>query len=96
MLNTLSAADFESLVGQSLSFEFAAGAIALELIEVRIIKNPSPRAAPPFSLLLRGPRSSPLIQGMYRLQHPVHGTLELFMVPLGPDPHGMAYEVIFN
>ncbi|QBB71907.1 hypothetical protein ELE36_16930 [Pseudolysobacter antarcticus] len=96
MLNTLSAADFESLVGQNLSFEFAAGAYELELVEVRPIRNPSPREAPPFALILRGPRNSPLQQGVYRVQHPERGPLDLFMVALGPDAHGLVYEIIFN
>ncbi len=96
MLNTLSAADFEPLVGQNLSFEFAASACELELIEVRPIRNPSPREAPPFALILRGPRNSPLQHGIYRVQHPARGPLDLFMVALGPDPHGFSYEIIFN
>ncbi len=95
MLDILTAAEFEPLLGQSLSLEFGNDTHALELAEVRAIQNPSPRAAP-FALLLRGPRDNALPQGMYRLHHPAHGAIDLFMVPLGPDARGLCYEIIFN
>ena len=37
-----------------------------------------------------------LPQGMFRFEHPVHGTLDLFTVPIGPDGVGACYEIIFN
>jgi len=37
-----------------------------------------------------------LPQGIYRLHHPTHGALDLFMAPIGPDARGMRYEIIFN
>jgi uncharacterized protein DUF6916 len=46
-------------------------------------------------VLLAG-RALLLPQGIYRLYHPARGALDLFMVPLGPDPHGMRYEIVFN
>ncbi|MGH7748287.1 MAG: DUF6916 family protein, partial [Candidatus Dormibacteria bacterium] len=49
-----------------------------------------------FSLLFRGPRESPLEQGMAELEHPVIGAVAVFIVPVGVDAAGVQYEVVFN
>ena len=50
-----------------------------------------------FSLIFEHERKDfYLNQGIYRLEHPVLGQLELFLVPLGPVESGMQYEVIFT
>ena len=38
-----------------------------------------------------------LLQAMYTLEHDALGTLQLFIVPIGPDPdrQGMRYEAVF-
>lgn len=51
----------------------------------------------PFSLTFRNPeKKAYLPQRIYRLEHEQLGSLDLFIVPLGPDADGMRYEVIFN
>ena len=50
----------------------------------------------PFSLTLSGPRSPLLPQASYAVQHPVLGTVQLFMVPVGQDEQSTQYEVTFN
>ena len=50
----------------------------------------------PFNLLFRGPRSPYARQGTHRLEHDRLGTLEIFLVPLGPDATGMRYEAVFT
>jgi len=49
-----------------------------------------------FSLLFRGPISPFFPQAIYRLHHEKLGTMDLFLVPMGPDRDGMRYEAVFN
>ena len=50
----------------------------------------------PFSVVFRAPPGTPLPQRIYRLQHSELGTLDLFLVPIGPDADGMCYEAVFS
>ena len=50
----------------------------------------------PFSLVFRGPAGGALPQRIYRLEHPELGSLDVFLVPIGPDAGGMCYEAVFN
>ena len=63
----------------------------------RLEPHPGPRAEP-FSAYFLGPRSPALPQRIYTVDHDQLGTLDLFLVPLGPDPKtgGMLYEAVFN
>ena len=54
---------------------------------------PSRRA--PFSLLFRDPMTPLLPQRIYPMEHAQLGVFELFLVPIGPDQHGMCYEAVF-
>lgn len=69
------------------------GLMPLELFEVTE-KDHSTKLEQ-FSLVFRGPRTSHLPQGTYTLEHEKLGNLDLFLVPLGPDPAGMRYQAIF-
>ena len=97
MLDQLSAADFETLPEGRLALVHGERRILLEVAAIRPLPARAKRPVPPFALLLRdnGARSS-LPQGTFRYEHPVHGALDLFTVPIGPDSKGMCYEVIFN
>jgi hypothetical protein len=48
-----------------------------------------------FSLFFRGPEDRFLPQATYRLQHEKLGTMDMFLVPIGPDGTGMKYEAVF-
>jgi Domain of unknown function (DUF6916) len=50
----------------------------------------------PFSLLYRGPLTPVLPQRTYPVEHPGMGTLELFLVPVGPEDGAMCYEAVFT
>ena len=97
MIDQLSAADFETLPGHRLAMVHGDKRIDFEVAGVRALPARSQRPAPPFALLLRdkGARTA-LPQGTFRYEHPVHGALDLFTVPIGPDGQGMCYEIIFN
>ena len=47
-----------------------------------------------FSLVFRGGPSPPLPQRINRLEHDELGSLDLFLVPLGPDDVGQRYEAV--
>ncbi|MGA9335522.1 MAG: hypothetical protein WBV39_14680 [Rudaea sp.] len=96
MLEQLSVEDFLPLLGKNVTVEADAGSGELEVKEAAIIHSPSPRATPAFHLILRSASGWCLPQGIFRLQHPAHGDLDLFAVPIGPDGQGLCYEIIFN
>lgn len=80
--------------------------LEFELIEVSTLPSHADPADPadladlapkePFSLVFRGPRDILLEQRIYTLEHATLGKLEIFLVPLGPDKHGLRYEAVFN
>jgi hypothetical protein len=76
------------------------GGVAVELMLISVTEFtkgvPSPGERVPFSLLFRGPADRPLSQRIHRLEHPVMGALDLFIVPLGPREGGLVYEAVFN
>jgi hypothetical protein len=49
-----------------------------------------------FSLFFYGPGDILLKQGTFTLEHPTMGEVLLFIVPVGQDPQGFRYEVVFN
>jgi hypothetical protein len=61
-------------------------------------RHPTPHdglRAEPYSLVFIG--DVVLEQRIYALTHPVLGALEIFLVPIGPDPSGrLQYEAVFN
>jgi hypothetical protein len=96
-LDQLAAADFETLPDRQLVLVNGEQRIVLDVVETRALPARIARSTPPFAVTLRhtGARAS-LLQGMFRYEHPVHGALDLFTVPVGPDGQGMCYEIIFN
>lgn len=50
----------------------------------------------PFALHFSSPRRDAYLpQRVYCLENAAAGVFEIFIVPLGPDAHGMRYEAIF-
>ena len=49
-----------------------------------------------FSLQFSAPVTWRAPQRIYTVTHPELGSLDMFLVPLGPDAHGMRLEAIFN
>ena len=91
--------DNPAVFGACIGSTFRAGdRIEFSLAEV----NPLPRSphAPrsePFSLIFLGPPNPILPQATYRLTHDQLGELDIFIVPVGPDPQGrIQYEAVFN
>ena len=72
----------------------AAGALALELIEVSEVRlMPGSES---FSIVFRGPLSTFLPQAFHRFNYDELGAFELFIVPIRRDDHGFYHEAVFN
>ncbi len=98
MARELKIGDFFERVGEGFRVPLADGAIEITLVEVTNLAradHAGPRRAP-FSLTFRGPLRPALVQRTWPLEHAALGRLEVFLVPIGPDPSGMRYEAIFN
>jgi hypothetical protein len=96
MLDRVSKEDFEPLVGQKVKVYRGESGSDLEVKEVVATASPSPRATAPFRIVLRSRDGWTATQGIFRIEHPVLGAIELFAVPIGPDGTGLCYEIIFN
>ncbi|MFA5836997.1 MAG: hypothetical protein WC837_08595 [Bellilinea sp.] len=99
MLDKLTSADFVPYLNQAFIIDLD-GSVPYPLVlvsatELGEARNPGGRR--PFSLIFSNPRKDAyLSQQIYRLAHEKMGSLELFLVPLGPDQTGMRYEAIFS
>jgi hypothetical protein len=98
MADTLTPADFRSLEAPlQVEVPAAGGPMTLELAVASVEELPPHRLRPqPFSLILRGARERPLVQGTYALRHPRLGRIDVFLVPIAPDAGGARYEATFN
>jgi hypothetical protein len=96
MLDRLSLEDFLPLVGTEVEVSAFGHGARMKLREATAIRSPSPRATPPFQLVLSAPATWRMPQGMFRLAHPKLGDIEMFAVPIGPDGDSFCYEIVFN
>ena len=96
MLDRVSKEDFEPLVGRKVKVYQGDASADVEVKEVVATRSPSPRATEPFRIVLRSRDGWVATQGIFRIEHPALGALELFAVPIGPDGEGLCYEIIFN
>jgi hypothetical protein len=109
-LEALSAADFRGNVGSLFRLSVTSpesGLTVLAELELAEVNGPAGAASgafrAPFSLVFRGPLTPTLPQAIYPLNHDKLGTLELFLVPVGPEktvpPQAssrMRYEAVFG
>jgi len=98
-LDALQEADFAPHLGTPFRLHPPEGEpLELVLTEVRAhphLPGPAGRRHG-FSLTFRSALPRPLPQAIYRLDHDHLGSLELFLVPIGPRAGGMGYEAVFN
>jgi len=96
MSKLLGPADFEPHVGSD--FELATGSGDNPRLTLASVQRHPQQASPrtePFSLLFVG--DLVLDQRIHQLRHQALGDLEIFLVPIGPDPSGtLQYEAVFN
>ncbi|HEX8228497.1 MAG TPA: hypothetical protein VF826_04190 [Chloroflexia bacterium] len=103
MLETFTVERFSPFVGDTFQvFYNDTSAVELTLSSAAELGSESARewskssGRAPFTLLFIGSPQFLLAQGIYRLEHPTLGQVEMFMVPLGPNEQGMQYEIIFT
>lgn len=94
-LDTLSLDDFSAL-GAPLVVHASNVRVPLRVKSAQALPVHALRATPPFSVILEGPLDFPLRQGTFAVDHPVHGRLELFLVPVARTTTGLDYEAVFN
>jgi Domain of unknown function (DUF6916) len=99
-LRTLCLADFEPYVGQDFAFRTAGGKeLGTRLDHGRPLGGQAIPGAEraPFALIFVAERTEVLPQQTVSLCHETLGTLDLFVVPVGPDRQGrMQYEAVFT
>jgi hypothetical protein len=99
MLDTLEKAAFDAHVGEEFKLQLADGdSLVLKLAETDTLSGATAASdqRSPFSLTFIGPADRWVEQQTHTLEHPQMGTLQMFLVPLGPDTRGMRYEAIFT
>ena len=99
MLQDLTPASFEAHLGTPFRIHYG-GESPLEAL-LHEVKRHEPHPGPrnePFSAFFRSALRPILPQSIYRVEHETMGTMEIFLVPVGPDPQrqGMVYEAVFN
>jgi hypothetical protein len=87
--------DFSSHQDATFDMQTSGGTVPLKLAKADPAGN-SGRAGGAFSLLFVAPKGPWLPQGIYPVQHPVLGTMEIFLVPIGPASGGNGYNAVFT
>lgn len=89
---------FEPLLGQTFQISAGDSTLAAPLIEATNLRETqgAGQLSRQFSLIWRGPSQVRLEQGIYTIAHPALPALDLFLVCIGPDAHGMRYEAVFT
>lgn len=97
MLQDLTHSSFEENLNTPFRIHFG-GEAPLEVIlyQVRLHEAHNGPRKQPYSLYFRGPLRPILQQAIYQVEHDRMGTMDIFLVPIGPDGQGMGYEAVFN
>jgi len=98
-LKSLSYEVFEPCVDQAFEvLDDADSPVAMTLlaVEKRGQYDPDFADRQAFSLIFRGPAEPVLVQSTRPVRNDGLGTLDIFLVPIGPDKKGMRYEAVFT
>jgi hypothetical protein len=91
----LVAADFEPRLNEEFLLRTGEGELGLRLAEVRRLGT-AVREGGAFSLLFHSAPGPFLPQAIYSLTNPALGSVEIFLVPIGPGDGSNCYEAIFT
>jgi hypothetical protein len=94
-LATLGIDDFKAQLGSQFDVQTAGGTIAMKLSKVDPAGD-SGRKGGAFSLIFAAPRGPWLGQTIYPMRHAALGTMEIFLVPIGPLGEANGYQAIFT
>lgn len=87
---------FQKQLDQTFQVHGEFGTIETTLVDCKKLGGPPTNNRDPFSIVLRGPMDSPIDQNTYQVKNDAMGTMEIFLVPLGPDSTGLQYEAVFT
>ena len=99
MASTLNFSAFSERVNEVFTITDGAVTVELELVECNQLTAHPAGNTPQresFSLVFRGPMNLALPQRTFSLQNAAMGTMDIFLVPIGPDGKGLQYEAVFN
>ncbi len=96
MLAELTHEDFARCLNERFRLHIDSTSHELRLFQVKPLVAGMAGGRQPFSLLFRAPQDALFPQMIYRIENDRLGALDLFLVPIGPDEHGMVYEAPFN
>jgi len=104
MLNMVTKDTFSGYLGEKFHVHVAAAVLDMELVDVNELavavgrqrKKPSSSEPRPFSVLFQGPQTPLLPQAIYKVEHEAVGTMDIFIVPIGPEQGVAMYEGVFN
>jgi hypothetical protein len=97
MLDKLTIDDFKPRIGEAFTATAAGDrTLTLTLTSVVVVNAAPDAARTPFSLEFRDDAHDHVPQQTVAIEHAGMGAFDLFVVPLGPGPHGMRYEAIFT
>ncbi|HKI04912.1 MAG TPA: hypothetical protein VKK31_23230 [Thermoanaerobaculia bacterium] len=99
MLQDLTPTSFEAHLDTPFRIHYGENTLEVMLYEVKAHEPHPGTRTQPFSIYFRSPgQLGALPQATYRLEHGAMETMEIFIVPIGPDPKGggMRYEAVFN
>lgn len=86
--------DFSPHLEAVFELHSADGVVPLKLAKIGSYGQAT-REGGAFSLLFVAPAGPWLPQAIYPIQHPDLGTMEIFLVPIGPMSSGNGYEAVF-
>jgi hypothetical protein len=93
-LAALKLGDFSPHLESVFDMQAAGSTIPLKLAKADPAGQ-SGRAGGAFSLLFVAPAGPWQPQAIYLIQHPAFGTMEIFLVPVGPLQGGNGYQAVF-
>jgi hypothetical protein len=93
-LATLQLDDFAPHLDAVFDMQTSDGVVPLKLAKADSA-GASGRAGGAFSLLFVAPKGPWLPQAIYPVKHPTLGTIEIFLVPIGPVAEGNGYQAVF-
>jgi hypothetical protein len=96
-LDRLTVGDFAPHKGTEFALMGDGGeTLAVTLSRAEALTTNRPEGRAPFSLSFTGTPGIVLPQRIYRLSHPVMGTMEIFLVPIGATQEATEYEAVFG
>ncbi|MES2647633.1 MAG: hypothetical protein V4717_12200 [Bacteroidota bacterium] len=97
-LQLLTASDFRSHVGKEFQIQFSGQNTGIAYLE-KVIDLPAYESLErkPFSILLQTVQNNRQYQqGIYKIEHPALGTMDIFLVPVAINEKGLQYEAVFS